>query len=202
MHLAFSDDASRWRALETRDANADGCFIYAVTSTRIYCRPTCKARLARRANVVFYETGQHAQDAGFRTCKRCKPDVAGLMPEEAATRKIRAYLCQHQRQGQPAMSTGSLVSLKKMAEDAGLSKWHFHRVFKRCTGLTPTEYLKMQRPAPQYYAGLEIADATSVSFLDAIDDAPSMPDPGPWHPLSVDDLLLSWPDDATFSWTS
>jgi methylphosphotriester-DNA--protein-cysteine methyltransferase len=189
--IQFRDDASRWRALETRDAEADGFFVYGVKSTKVYCRPICKARLARRANVTFYATGEQARDAGFRACKRCKPDLAGLMPEEAAIRKIRAYL--HDSR---LCEKSTSLTLGRMAEDTGLSKWHFHRVFKRCTGLTPAEYLRMQRTTPQY-AGLEIANATSAyeTNLFPIEDGSSiMSELGDCRPLSIDDLL-SWPDD-------
>nr|CEG05666.1 unnamed protein product [Fusarium clavum] len=87
---SFDDDTSRWDAVTSRNTNADGLFVYAVRTTKIFCRPICKARLPRRANVSFFANGHEAQQAGFRACKRCKPEVAGAMPEEAAVRKIRA----------------------------------------------------------------------------------------------------------------
>jgi methylphosphotriester-DNA--protein-cysteine methyltransferase len=139
----FTDDATRWKALQVRDAAADGLFVYGVKSTGIYCRPTCKARLARRANVSFYETGAQAQLAGFRPCKRCTPEAAGPMPETEAVAKIRALLSQDtvgvEDGGDP------FPPLSRMAEQVGLSKWHFHRVFKKCTGITPIEYRRLQR---------------------------------------------------------
>jgi methylphosphotriester-DNA--protein-cysteine methyltransferase len=149
----FDDDDSRWQALETRNANADGFFVYAVKSTKIYCRPTCKARLARRANVSFYDTGEQAVQAGFRACKRCKPEVGGFMPEEAAVGKIRAFVLRQQGQGEPgaeagaaaAAATSGALSLSQMAKQSGLSKWHFHRVFKKCVGVTPVEFARMRQ---------------------------------------------------------
>ncbi|OAR02258.1 hypothetical protein LLEC1_04670 [Akanthomyces lecanii] len=143
--LLFRDEAQRWQAVQDRDAAADGLFIYAVKTTKIYCRPICKARLARRANVSFYDTGREAQDAGFRACKRCKPDLPGCMPEELAVRKIRAFVEEQQRRGAETSTTASAdsrLSLSQMARQTGLSKWHFHRVFKRCVGATPSEFLR------------------------------------------------------------
>lgn len=143
--LIFRDEVRRWQAVQDRDAAADGLFVYAVKTTKIYCRPICKARLARRANVSFYDTGREAQDAGFRACKRCKPELAGYMPEELAVRKIRAFVEEQQRrrgQGIKFSTPDSRLSLSQMARQTGLSKWHFHRVFKRCVGATPSEFLR------------------------------------------------------------
>ncbi|OAA80993.1 DNA repair and transcription factor Ada [Akanthomyces lecanii RCEF 1005] len=140
-YLLFRDEAQRWQAVQDRDAAADGLFVYAVKTTKIYCRPICKARLARRANVSFYDTGREAQDAGFRACKRCKPELAGCMPEELAVRKIRAFV-EEQRRGTKTGAADSRLSLSQMARQTGLSKWHFHRVFKRCVGATPSEFLR------------------------------------------------------------
>ncbi|EXJ88491.1 hypothetical protein A1O1_05421 [Capronia coronata CBS 617.96] len=70
---SYITPSSRWKALMTRDGLATSAFVYAVLTTKIYCRPDCKARLARRANVVFYATAAQAEKAGFRACKRCKP---------------------------------------------------------------------------------------------------------------------------------
>ena len=136
----FDDDETRWQAVCSRNAHADGFFVYCVRSTRIYCRPICKARLARRANVTFYDTPCEARDAGFRACKRCKPDLEGSMPEDAAVGKIRAFVSSSGggTQGNETMSLG------QMARKAGLSKWHFHRVFKKCVGVTPVEYVRMR----------------------------------------------------------
>lgn len=147
----FGDDAARWQAVQARDANADGHFVYAVKTTKIYCRPICKARLARRANVAFYDTGKEAVQAGFRACKRCKPELAGYMPEELAVRKIRAFVqARGAREDLPSplsSSSAMLMSLSQMAKQTGLSKWHFHRVFKKCVGLTPSEFLRSERAA-------------------------------------------------------
>ncbi|KAI5467582.1 metal binding domain of Ada-domain-containing protein, partial [Mariannaea sp. PMI_226] len=136
---------SRWQAVVSRNANADGFFVYCVKTTKIFCRPICKARLARRANVSFYATGHEAQLAGFRACKRCKPEIAGFMPEEQAVQKIRKFVRNRAISGIGGDEGNMRLSLSQMAKQTGLSKWHFHRVFKTCVGLTPIEYLREQR---------------------------------------------------------
>lgn len=166
----FEDDDTRWQAVKDRNANADGFFVYCVRTTKIYCRPICKARLARRANVSFHATGAEAQHAGFRACKRCRPELVGFMPEEDAVRKIRAFVGGAGADG----SAGPAQSLSQMARLTGLSKWHFHRVFKRCVGVTPVEYLRMLRVAARPNNGasdgnqLQTAlDITGMGSLDA-----------------------------------
>lgn len=143
----YQDDESRWQAVRTRNVHADGIFFYGVRSTRIYCRPACKARLARRANVSFYADAAAAQAAGFRACKRCKPEVVGFMPEERAVRMIREFVIAASAASTTTGGDGTAqgMSLARMAKEVGLSKWHFHRVFKKCVGVTPVEYVRMMR---------------------------------------------------------
>ena len=74
---------ARWASVVARDPKADGNFYYSVKTTGVYCRPSCAARLARPENVRFHETHKHAEKAGFRPCKRCKPDQATLLKREA-----------------------------------------------------------------------------------------------------------------------
>lgn len=190
----FGDEAQRWEAVQARDSAADGLFVYAVKTTKIYCRPICKARLARRANVSFYETGLEAQNAGFRACKRCKPELAGCMPEELAVRKIRAFV-EEQRRGKilaatttavpvaddrrSGNSTDTRLSLSQMARQTGLSKWHFHRVFKRCVGLTPSEFLRSEKEAAASSTSLSSESSTSGTL-------------SPWIESDLD-VGLGWP---------
>ncbi|KAL2128573.1 hypothetical protein VTI74DRAFT_9014 [Chaetomium olivicolor] len=151
---AFLSESARWNAVKRKDTAADGVFVYGVRTTKIYCRPVCKARLARRANVVFYDTADVAERANYRPCKRCKPDLAGRMPEGKAVQRVRALVerklplagagaaASGGAEGHPSPPvTGSLA---EMARQAGLSKWHFHRVFKEVTNMTPTEYVRQQ----------------------------------------------------------
>ena len=126
----------RWAAVVVRDARADGKFFYAVRSTGVYCRPSCASRLARPENVEFYATGAAAERAGFRPCKRCKPDQPALDKRHAA--KV-ATICRL------IENADEVSSLGELARKAGLSTFHFHRVFKAVTGLTPRAYAAAHR---------------------------------------------------------
>jgi len=135
-------DDSRWKAVQTRDPAADQAFVYCVRTTKIFCRPICKARLARRANVEFFATSREAQKAGYRACKRCKPEVASGMPAEDGVKKI-LELVARSSQGQDIGN----MTLETMAKNIGLSKWHFHRVFTKVVGQTPSQYALSCRTA-------------------------------------------------------
>jgi AraC family transcriptional regulator of adaptative response/methylated-DNA-[protein]-cysteine methyltransferase len=124
-------EAQRWAAFLARDARADGEFYTAVVTTGIYCRPSCPARRPKRENVRFFATCADAEAAGFRPCKRCKPDEAGLHQEHAA-KVARACRLIERAPDEP--------SLEALAKTAGLSPYHFHRIFKAVTGLTPKTY--------------------------------------------------------------
>lgn len=145
---AFVDDDSRWEAVKSRNVKADGLFVYAVRSTGVYSRPTCKARLAHRFNTAFFKTSIEAQSAGYRPCKRCHPENSAPMPEDVGVAKIRAFM---KTRPLAAMmekdGTIAMLSLSQMARQAGLSKWHFHREFKKCFGVTPVEYLRVEKKA-------------------------------------------------------
>src|SRR2546423_1126767 len=82
--VAIETEDPRWAALRARDASADGTFFYSVKTTGVYCRPSCAARPARRENVAFHATTGDAERAGFRACKRCKPDQPPRAERQAA----------------------------------------------------------------------------------------------------------------------
>jgi methylphosphotriester-DNA--protein-cysteine methyltransferase len=164
-------DSGRWVAVQRRDPVADGSFVYAVRTTKIYCRPVCKARLARRANVSFYGDAQDAEKAGYRACKRCRPEVAGPMPEERAVLRVRALI--DREMAQPIQTAEKEVEKKEgakghtrgLARRARVSKWYFHRTFKEITGLTPAEYRRCQGLAHSESPVSETADCDGVTGL-------------------------------------
>jgi AraC family transcriptional regulator, regulatory protein of adaptative response / methylated-DNA-[protein]-cysteine methyltransferase len=122
-----------WRAVTTRDRLQDGRFVFGVTTTGIFCRPSCPSRRANRANVRFFETSGAAQAAGFRACKRCRPlEIANVDAREAARIKAACdYIRAH---------ADERVTLAALASKAGLSRFHFQRTFKAAVGLTPKQY--------------------------------------------------------------
>ena len=137
MHAAaFSSDEERWAAVERRDRTADGTFYYSVRTTGVYCRPSCASRPALRRNVRFHASCQEAEQAGFRTCKRCRPNAPGLAAQHAAG---VAKACRLIETSDPT------PNLDALAEAAGMSRFHFHRVFKSITGLTPKAYAAARR---------------------------------------------------------
>lgn len=136
----FTTDEQRWRAVASRDPRGDGAFVYAVKTTGIYCRPTCGARLARRENIVFHDTPQDAERAGYRACKRCRPQRGRNEDAEGGGRRATIV-----RACETLESSAGTPSLAAVAREAGLSASHFHRVFKEAVGLTPKEYAAARR---------------------------------------------------------
>lgn len=128
---AYASDDARWRAVQARDAQADGHFVYAVKTTGVYCRPSASARLPRRENVVFFDTEQAAQAAGYRMSQRASGDQTALAAQRAA---VVAKACALIEQSE------SLPTLDALAHAVGMSPFHFHRVFKAELGLTPKAY--------------------------------------------------------------
>jgi AraC family transcriptional regulator, regulatory protein of adaptative response / methylated-DNA-[protein]-cysteine methyltransferase len=125
-----------WAAVENRDAGADGNFLYGVKTTGVYCRPGCASRRPLRANTVFFETTEAAEAAGLRACKRCRPtDGSAASRHLAAIEKACALL----------RTSEAMPSLAELADAAAISRFHFHRVFKQITGVTPREYARSHR---------------------------------------------------------
>jgi AraC family transcriptional regulator of adaptative response/methylated-DNA-[protein]-cysteine methyltransferase len=134
---AVQKDA-RWTSLKGRDAAADGGFYYGVTTTGVYCRPSCAARTPRPENVVFFASTRDADAAGFRPCKRCTPGG----PTAAARNAERvAELCRM------LDAEGEALPLAELARRAGMSAHHLHRLFRSVTGLTPRAYAAAARAA-------------------------------------------------------
>lgn len=134
--LSFSDDDDRWAAVVRRDRRANGRFYYSVRTTGIYCRPTCAARRARRENVRFHSTREEAERAGFRPCKRCRPNEPALAEQHASAVAQACRLI---------VAAEEVPTLDALAEAARMSRFHFHRIFKTITGVTPKAYAAAHR---------------------------------------------------------
>lgn len=126
----------RWAAVCARDPSADGMFFYSVRTTGVYCRPSCAARSPRPENVAFHATRAAAERAGFRPCRRCKPDQPALAERRSA--QVTA-LCRLIEESEVA------PSLEQLARHADLSVFHTQRLFKSVTGLTPKAYAAAHR---------------------------------------------------------
>jgi AraC family transcriptional regulator of adaptative response/methylated-DNA-[protein]-cysteine methyltransferase len=126
----------RWRAVMRRDPASDGRFFYSVRTTGVFCRPSCAARQPNPKNVAFHASIADARAAGFRPCKRCRPDEPPLAERHAAT---VAKACRRIESGDGPVRLGEL------AKAAGLSPHHLHRLFKAVTGLTPQDYARAHR---------------------------------------------------------
>src|SRR5688500_18863299 len=120
--MSYLTEVERWRALEGRDQRAEGRFVYSVKTTGVYCRPTCAARLALRKNVLFFETCAAAEEAGFRACKRCRPNGEAQIEREAEAVRRACRMIEEAE---------SAPGLEELARTAGFSRFHFLRLFKK-----------------------------------------------------------------------
>lgn len=129
------DPDAAWAAFAARDRGADGRFVVAVRTTGIYCKPSCPARHPRRENVAFHADPAAARAAGYRACLRCKPDQVGR-DRTAVAEAIRLI---------EGAETPPI--LERLATAVGYAPHHFHRLFKRATGVTPAGYARALRTA-------------------------------------------------------
>jgi AraC family transcriptional regulator, regulatory protein of adaptative response / methylated-DNA-[protein]-cysteine methyltransferase len=127
-----------WTAVETRDAGADGKFLYGVMTTGVYCRPGCASRQPLRQNTRFFQNAAAARAAGLRPCKRCRPDEASADARHVAAIEKACALIR---------ASDTMPSLAELAAAAAISRFHFHRLFKEIVGTTPRDYARTQRLA-------------------------------------------------------
>jgi AraC family transcriptional regulator of adaptative response/methylated-DNA-[protein]-cysteine methyltransferase len=125
-----------WRAVERRDASFDGRFVYAVSSTKIYCRPSCPSRRPTRSRVEFFSAPSEAERAGYRACKRCRPSSEEASRIDRAVADASAFISAH------ATET---ITLDRLARRVRVSPFHLQRAFKRVMGVTPREFRDAER---------------------------------------------------------
>jgi AraC family transcriptional regulator, regulatory protein of adaptative response / methylated-DNA-[protein]-cysteine methyltransferase len=130
------DRTIAWRAVMERDRRFDARFVYAVSSTRIFCRPSCSSRRPTRSKVEFFRSPADAERAGYRACKRCRPTGSATRGIDAAVARACAYLTKHAAQP---------VTLGTLAVEVGVSAFHLQRAFKRAMGVSPREYHDAER---------------------------------------------------------
>ena len=150
-------DDPRWARIVARDKTADGRFWYSVSTTGVYCRPSCPSRVANPKNVQLHDTLESAKATGFRPCKRCNPDGPSIDCENA-TLVAKACRIIEESEEEP--------SLEKLADAIGRSPGYFHRTFKAATGLTPKEYAAAHR-AKKVRQGLTSGNTVTEAMYDA-----------------------------------
>lgn len=148
-------DEQRWQAVMHRDASQDGQFVFAVQTTGVYCRPSCKCRQPLRQNVHFYDSPAQAEAAGFRACKRCTPDRLAFEAEIGA--RVCAFIDAH---------LDERLTLDRLGEAVGLSPAHLQRVFKQVTGVSPRQYVEARRVG-QLKANLREGQPIASALYDA-----------------------------------
>ncbi len=157
---SMPDPDACWDAFIRRDRGLDGRFVGAVLTTGIYCKPSCAARHPRRENMIFLSDPAAARAAGFRACLRCCPDEVGR--DRLAVEAARAFIA----------GAETPPSLEEVAAHAGYAPHHFHRLFKRETGLTPAAYARSLR-AERLKSALAEGGSVTAAIYEAGYNAPS-----------------------------
>lgn len=132
MNMISGNEEELWNAVVSKDAGFDGQFVFAVSSTGIYCRPSCPSRRPRRENVSFFQLPEAAEQAGFRSCRRCHPrNARAIEPSVEMAQQVCRLI--EDNQGEP-------VTLASLSEQIGVSSFHLQRTFKSVMGVSPSQY--------------------------------------------------------------
>jgi len=150
-------DDPRWARIVARDKTADGRLWYSVSTTGVYCRPSCPSRVANPANVQLHDTLECARATGFRACKRCNPDGPSIEAENAALVARACRIIEGSEEVPP---------LAELADAMGRSPTYFHRIFKAATGLTTKAYPAAHR-ARKVRQGLSLGNTVTEAIYDA-----------------------------------
>lgn len=154
----LDEQESLWKVVSARDTSSDGDFVFAVTTTKIYCRPSCPARRPRKENVTFFSSPEDAESAGFRACRRCHPNKTRAIDSQIEMIKIACRLIDENQ--------GENLSLEALSKQVGLSSFHFQRTFKDVLGITPREYAAASRNK-RFREGVQSGESISAAMYDA-----------------------------------
>src|ERR1700690_2312331 len=146
-------EARRWQAVLERDGSLDGAFVFGVSSTGIFCRPSCPARRPRRGNVRFFGHAVAAEQAGFRAGLRCRPKAVDGNPQTALVRAMCRYIEQH---------IEDRITLSLLAKEFSRSAFHLQRTFKSMLGVTPKAYIdacRLRQVKQNLQAGHDVTTA-------------------------------------------
>ena len=146
-----------WEAVLSRDRCCDGRFVYAVSSTRVYCRPSCPSRRPSRNHVMFFDSPQLAESSGFRACLRCRPQSTAGSEAEERVKQSQRYLDEH---------TGEPITLRRLAAQVGISPFHLQRAFTRMVGLSPKAYQGAKR-MERFTASLKRGETVTNAIYEA-----------------------------------
>lgn len=158
MNLLPDDYEAYWQAVLTKDARFDGQFVFAVSSTGIYCRPSCGSRRPRRERVSFFQLPEAAEQAGFRECLRCHPrDARGIDPQIQMARRVCRIIEENE---------GQSITLAALSEQVGVSSFHLQRTFKSIMGITPRRYSEACR-VNRFKQGVRQGEPITSAIYDA-----------------------------------
>lgn len=156
--MIAADEDRAWESVLARNAAADGSFFFAVSTTGVYCRPSCPSRRANRANVSFFPTAKEAERAGYRACLRCRPNGEFSTASESQVHAAIKFI-----DDELAGFSEARLTLDRIARQVGAGAHHLHRRFKQLLGLTPAEYVRARRSEKlkaELRAGATVSRAT------------------------------------------
>jgi len=157
LFLMSPSDETRWQAALARDASQDGVFVFAVSSTGVYCRPSCPSRRPRRENVTFFRDPGAAEKAGFRACLRCRPKAAGGNARAEVIKEVCRYIERH---------LDEPITLARLGSAFHQSPFHLQRTFKSVLGITPKAYADSCR-VNQLKRNLQAGHSVTRAMYDA-----------------------------------
>ena len=158
LNLLPNENEAKWQAVLSKDANRDGEFVFAVSSTKIYCRPSCPSRRPRRERVGFFDSPDAAERAGFRACLRCHPRRSSMNDAQVELVKRVCSLLDD--------ADGETTTLAALSAETGVSAFHLQRTFKKVMGVTPRQYAENSR-VNRFKGGAQAGKSIATAMYDA-----------------------------------